>query len=58
MQKINDAQNETDRELELTLERLAKTRVRNEEAHIRAGQERESMANDIEKVQQELQTAL
>lgn len=58
MQKINDAQSDTDRELELTLERLAKTKVRNEEAHTKAEKERENMAKEIEGVQQELQNAL
>lgn len=58
MHKINMAQDETDRELELTLDRLAKTKVRNEEAHTKAGKERINMAREIEDVGQELQDAL
>ena len=58
MQKIHEAQEETDRELENTLERLAKTRIRNEEAHNKAAREREAMAKEIEDVRGELQTAV
>lgn len=58
MQKINEAQQETDRELENTLQRLAKTRIRNEEAHAKAARERDTMAKDIEDVRGELQTAV
>lgn len=58
MNKINDAQDETDKDLQQTLERLAKTRIRNEEAHTKAANERVSMADEIEDVRKELQDAV
>lgn len=58
MHKINTSQDETDRELELTLDRLARTKVRNEEAHNKAAKERVNMAREIDDVGQELQNAL
>lgn len=58
MQKIQDAQEETQKELELTLDRLAKTKVRNEQAHTKAGIERETMVQEIEDVKKELQLAV
>lgn len=58
MQRIQEAQEETSNELENALERLAKTKIRNAEAHARAVDERKSMANEIEDVKKELQDAV
>ena len=58
MEKIQEAQAATQNELQLTLERLAKTKIRNEEAHAKAAVERETMAQEIEDVKKELQLAV
>jgi len=58
MNKINTAQEETDHELDLTLTRLAKTKIRNEEAHAKAAVEREQIAKDIENIRKELTDAV
>lgn len=49
---------QTSRELENGLEKLAKTKIRNEEAHQRAEDERIQMAKDVENVRQELGDAM
>ncbi|XP_067933095.1 coiled-coil domain-containing protein 178-like [Watersipora subatra] len=58
MEKINEAQDLTQTELEQTLDRLAKTKIRNEEAHMKAETERENMAKEIEDIKKELQLAV
>lgn len=58
MQRIHEAQDETHNELEQTLDRLAKTKIRNEHAHGKAGNERENMVQEIEDVKKELQDAV